>query len=64
MKNSNAIGEKIIEKDRDDVGGYCFQGPVYISKYGKKSISKCWYKTWGKLEENRDGGQYWFQGQG
>ena len=40
MKNSNAIGEKIIEKDRDDVGEYCFQGPVYISKYGKKSISK------------------------
>ena len=25
MKNSNAIGEKIIEKDRDDVGGTVFR---------------------------------------
>ena len=31
---------KIVEKDRDDVGGYCFQGLVYISRYGKKGISK------------------------
>ena len=37
------IGETIIEKDRDDVGGGVgglLQGPDYISKYRKKSISK------------------------
>ena len=36
------IGETIIEKDRDDVGGRggLLQGPDYISKYRNKSISK------------------------
>ena len=41
MKNSNKIGEISQEKigDGDDVG-QCFQGTLYISKYGMCNYAK------------------------